>query len=348
MSDTGAIGPIRSYFKGGTDLWIRKWRIILSGPGRTALDLQSESKGRDFRCTFQTQAPDGIIPATAIITIYNLSDATMKGIVKELDQITLEAGYANGRYGIIFQGIVKQYSRGHEENMTESYLRIYAAHAELIYRFAVTNSTAPAGSTNKDTTDAIQKDMLLKKNQAILGYQKTPEKDQKMYRGVVRHGMSVDEMREATDRDNLSWSVQDGKMVLVENGSYVPGQVIDLNASTGLIGHPEITDNGISVTSLLNPAVRVRGLVKLNNDAINWTGAPGGGPSVYWPDLSHVNVFNMLSSDGLYIILVKTHEGDTRGLPWYTHMTCVALTPSQAAASAGVNPARSAGLGNVG
>jgi hypothetical protein len=345
MSDYGAIGSIKSYFHSGTDLWIRKWRIIMTGPGFNSFDLHSESKGRDFRCTFQTQAQEGFTnPATAIITIYNLSDATMKGIVKELDQITLEAGYQDGRYGIIFQGVVKQYTRGHEENMTESYLRIYAAHAELIHRFAVTNSTSAAGSTSEQRMKDIQKDMLLKKDQAYLGYQQSPKEDGKLYRGAVKFGMSVDEMRDEATRANMSWGVHDGQMVLVQGDGYAPGQVIDLNASTGLIGHPEVTDNGISVTSLLNPAARVRGLVKLNNDAINWTGAPGGGPAVYWPSVGTVNVFNMLSTDGLYIIIVKTHEGDTRGNPWYTHMTCIARRPDQATAFAGVNPARAAGF----
>lgn len=333
---------ITSFFSKGTDLWIRKWRIILTGPSGKAFDIQSESKGRDFRCSFQTQAQDGITPATAIITIYNLSDATMKGVVKELDQVTLEAGYADGRYGIIFQGVVKQYTRGHEENMTESYLRIFAAHAELIHRFAVTNSTSPANSSADDRIAEIQKDMQRKDPKVNPGYKEDPQNPIKMYRGVVKHGMSVDEMKDETKSANLVWSIQDGKMVLVKSDSYVPGQVIDLNAQTGLIGHPEITDNGISVTSLLNPAARVRGLVKLNNDSINWTGAPGGGPAVYWPDVAHTNVFDMLSSDGLYIIIVRTHEGDTRGNPWYTHLTCVAHKPSVGAAFGGVDPIRAA------
>ena len=320
---------IVSYFSRGTDLWLRQWRLILTGPSGKSFILKTESEGRDFRCAFQTQAAsENGVPETAIITIYNLSDATMKGVVKELDQVVLEAGYQNGRYGIIFSGIVKQYGRGHEENMTESYLRIYAAHKDPVFRFSVSNSTLPANSTTKDRTVAAQKSMILKDRQLVMGYQQNPTELGKNYRGTVQHGLTVDEMLEEATRANMSWSIQDGKLVLVnQNDGYIPGQIIDLNAETGLIGHPEITDNGISVTSLLNPAVRVRGLVKLNNDSINWLGAPGGSNQVYWPDTSSMNVLDMLSSDGLYIILVRTHEGDTRGNPWYTHMTCIARSP---------------------
>lgn len=309
---------------------------MITGPTGKTFTLQSESQGRDFRCSFQTQAQDGPTPETAIITIYNLSDSTMKGVVKELDQVILEAGYDNGRYGIIFNGIVKQYGRGHEENMTESYLRIFAAHSDTIFRFGVSNNTLPAGSSSDDRSKAIQKDGLLKYYAGVqLGYQDSSKEPQKTYRGSVQHGTTVDEMINESTRANMTWSIQDGKMVLVKNDGYVPGQVIDLNAETGLIGHPEITDNGISVTSLLNPAARVRGLVKLNNDSINWLGAPGGGNRVYWPNAQTINVLDMMSSDGLYIILVRTHEGDTRGNPWYTHMTCQARAPDSQTAIGG-------------
>lgn len=320
---------IVSYFSRGTDLWLRQWRLIMTATSGKTFILKTESEGRDFRCSFQTQAAsDSPAGETAIITIYNLSDATMKGLVKEFDQVILEAGYRDGRYGIIFNGIVKQYGRGHEENMTESYLRIFAAHQDIAFRFGVVNTTLEANSTNEERTKAIQKEILLKNTQAVLGWQDKSKEIGVNYRGVVLHGMGRDEMKEEGTRANMVWTIQDNKMVLLNrNDGYIPGQIIDLNAETGLIGHPEITDNGISVTSLLNPAVRVRGLVKLNNDSINWLGAPGGSNQVYWPNVESSNVLDMLSSDGLYIILVRTHEGDTRGNPWYTHMTCIARSP---------------------
>lgn len=328
------MATLTSIFSKGTDLWLRKWRLILTSSGGKAFILQSESKGIDFRCSFQTQAQDGPIPETAIITVYNLSDATMKGLVKEFDQVILEAGYQEGRYGIIFNGIVKQYGRGHEENMTESYLRIFAAHSDVSFRFSVSNHTLPANSTTNDRIKAPEKDVELKK-EAVLGRQDNSKEPGRLYRGVVGWGAAVDVLSEEATHANMVWSIQDGKMVLVNSDSYLPGQIIDLNAETGLIGHPEITDNGISVTSLLNPAVRVRGLVRLNNDSINWLGAPGGSPYVYWPNTSSMNILDMLSSDGLYIILVRTHEGDTRGNPWYTHLTCMAHKPDRQAAFGG-------------
>jgi hypothetical protein len=338
---------ITSIFSKGTDLWLRRWRLIMTGPNGKAFTLQTESKGRDFRCSFQTQASDGITPETAIITVYNLSDSTMKGLVKEFDQVILEAGYQEGRYGIIFNGIVKQYSRGHEENMTESYFRIFAAHSDITFRFAVANATLAADSTSQARMDEAQRSALLKK-EASIGQQDLPSRPGGLYRGAVLWGAVTDVMSEEATHANMVWSIQDGKMVLVKSDSYVQGQIIDLNAETGLIGHPEVTDNGISVTSLLNPAARVRGLVKLNNDSINWTGAPGGSNVVYWPDVSSINTYDLLSNDGLYIILVRTHEGDTRGNPWYTHMTCMAHKPAISAAfggsSAGGSDERSARL----
>ena len=40
------------------------------------------------------------------------------------------------------------------------------------------------------------------------------------------------------------------------------------------------------------------------------------------------NYYVATEADGNYIALVIDHEGDTRGQPWYSHLTCLASDPT--------------------
>lgn len=48
----------------------------------------------------------------------------------------------------------------------------------------------------------------------------------------------------------------------------LPGEAIVLRADTGMLGAPEINDKGIAVKCLMNPALRVNGAIKLDNNGI--------------------------------------------------------------------------------
>ena len=62
--------------------------------------------------TFETSQQDAESPNSAAIRVFNLSDQTIKRIQGEFDSVVLQAGYANGPFGIIFKGNIKQYRIG--------------------------------------------------------------------------------------------------------------------------------------------------------------------------------------------------------------------------------------------
>ena len=61
-------------------------------------------------------------------------------------------------------------------------------------------------------------------------------------------------------------------MILISNGSSVKGTVPKLTASTGLIGYPSMSSNGISFKAVFNPQFKFAGLVELKTLVPKCTG----------------------------------------------------------------------------
>jgi hypothetical protein len=151
-------------------------------------------------------------------------------------------------------------------------------------------------------------------------------------RGTVSRGMANSELGNLGRQVGFAYTYTDGKINIVPLNGYLPGEAIKLSASTGMIGWPEQTQEGINVTSLLNPAIHVQNLVQIDNADINKTQAPGGGFTVKdFPAPGVVTIYQPVTNDGFYKVLVVEHEGDSRGNPWYTNMVCLAVDGTAAA-----------------
>jgi hypothetical protein len=149
--------------------------------------------------------------------------------------------------------------------------------------------------------------------------------------GKLLAGPSVDGLNQLSKTTGTSWAIVNGKVQVVPLTGYLPGAAVVLNAKSGLVGWPVNTTGGINATCLLNPAIRLRGLVQINNAEINTTGpAQGSGVPGFpnavtnFPALNTVTQFATVTDDGFYRVMVIEYEGDTRGNPWYSHLTLLA------------------------
>jgi hypothetical protein len=260
-------------------------------------------------------------PNTMIVRVYNLKDETVNAI-KEFDTVTLVAGYVNGNKGNIFQGDIKQIHFGRERNV-DRFVEIRAGDGDQAYNFAVINQTFPAGTNDQQQLSAIASAMQLPVAQTAEGFMTTGGI---LPRGKTMFGMARLHMAELAKRNDCRWSIQNGVVTLVPNTGYLPGQAVEINSSTGMIGTPEQTDNGIIVRCLLNPAIQIGQAVKINNRDINQTTVK----SQFWPSYTSQYYPATITNDGLYRVLVAEHYGDTRGTgnDWYTELTCLDIDPS--------------------
>lgn len=291
--------------------------------------------GLDLRVRFQITANDIETPNAAVIRVYNLSSERIKQFIAEFTQVTVIAGYGENP-GVIFKGNVKQFRRGKERNV-DSYLDILAADGDLAYNFGFVNVSLPAGTTLLDVFNQSVKVMSAEAEKAGATLTADPYATQVLQqfggilpspRGKVMFGLARNYLRDLARTTNTRWSIQGGRVVLVPTTGYLPGDVIKINSASGLIGVPEATEQGITVTTLLNPAIQVGLRVQLNEADVTETVVR----EQFFPGYKDLNLVATVdhSTEGFYRVIVIEHEGDTRGQPWYTKLVCLKLDPSAA------------------
>jgi hypothetical protein len=304
---------------------------------RISLIVSADTKGLDLsnlRITFKIQAPDADAPPTAYIRVYNLTDAQANSIQKEFQKVTLQAGYQNGNFAVIFTGTIAQVRRGRESNI-DTFVDIMAADSDEMFNFALVNQSVAKNSTAQQRFNAVMQEAAKFNVQATAA---SPANvggtGGVLPRGKVLFGMARAQLNSLCQSNLCTWSVQNGQVTVIPLTGYLPGEVLKLNSRTGLIGVPEATQNGVEAMCLLNPYIKVGGRVQIDQAELNTTIVKQQG---LFPQYSSVSYPASTANDGVYRVLVVEHEGDSRGNPWYSKLTCLAID-STSPASSGVLP----------
>ena len=307
--------------------WIRKIGLFVF-PDTEAIDLSA------FRIVFEIHNADVESPNHAVIRVFNLSSQTIQQLqIAEFASVTLNAGYVGGNYGVVFSGTIKQFRIG-RESATDTYLDILAADGDIGYNQGFVNFSASKGSDAATIAQNIANGMpgvtIDPTAQQILSDTQHPI----LPRGQVLFGMARAGLRGLASSLDYSWSIQDGKLTFIPNAGYLPGEAVAINTNTGMVGVPQQTDQGIRITCLLNSRIRIGGLVQLNNkDIIQLLQQnPNNGPIPY-NQYAGIQQNAILAKDGIYRAYVVEHEGDSRGNPWFTTITCLTTDLSAASSS---------------
>ena len=295
----------------------RKVSLIVGREEGDALDLSG------LRITFRVSRTDQQTPNSADIRIYNVSGATTQRIGSEFKRVVLQAGY-EGNFGIIFDGTIKQVKRGgdalsdsREAPQTDTCIDISAADGDVAYNHAVVNTTLAAGSSAADHVAAAC--AAMNPFGVTQGYVPTLPGN-RLARGKAMFGMARDVMRTAAQTTDTLWSIQDGKLIMVPETSYLPDEVYVINARTGMTGKVEQASNGTRVRMLLNPRVRIGRLLRIDH--------------ARQPQLEAGGKAAATADDGYYYVARVEHRGDTRGNDYYTEATCLKADATRLAAAA--------------
>lgn len=313
-----------------TEQYKRKATLVVGRPERlsnnpsayvpgSALDLS------EFHFTFSTVQQDVESPSNCSIRVYNLSRQTLDNLTKnEYSTVVLQAGY-EGRYGVIFKGTLKQFRIG-KESATTTYLDLLASDGDQAYNYSVVAKTLAASSTPQDRINAALAAMA--PNGVTAGHL-MPFTGGVLPRGKVLFGMARAAVRNEARQQGATWEIANGQVNIIPLDGYLPGEAVELNALTGMIGIPEQTENGIRVRSLLNPLITVGGLVKIDNRSINRIVQQNPrAATVAYNSYTGIQLLATVTNDGLYRVFVAEHQGDTRGQAWYTDIVCLAVDPS--------------------
>lgn len=284
----------------------RKFSLIVFGTDLNGLDLS------ELRCKFVVKRSDTMTPNVADIRVYNLEQNTALRIKSEFKKVVLQAGY-EGNYGVIFQGNIKQAIIG-RESATDTFVDIVAGDGDRAYNYSIVNTTIAAGGTQLDQAQAAISAMSTKGVGSGHIGEMPPES---LPRGKVMYGNSRNYLRDVAQTSNKTWSIQDEKVTFVSKKSYLPGEAIVLNSQTGMIGTPQQTNEGVNVKCLLNPMIKIGGRVKIEENLIQDLKINLTVPN------SAANIPAPFSANGVYYNLVVEHQGDTRGVDWYSSIVCL-------------------------
>jgi len=291
--------------------YIRRCNLLVAGASGEGLDLSG------LRISFKVKKSDAQTPNTAEIRVYNLAESTAKQIREEFKTITLQAGY-EANFGIIFAGNIKQVRFGRESG-TDTYIDIAAGDGDDAYNYAVVNTTLAAGATQANQIQAAAGALSERGvGQGFIADTGT----QSLARGKVMYGMARDYLRQSAEASETTWSVQDGKLQFVKLTEVLPNQAVLLNSKTGLVGTPELTNEGLKARCLLNPLLKIAVRVKIDEADVAEAKLPSSGKD------SPANAGASVAQDGIYRLLVVEHSGDTFGNDWYSDLVCLSADPT--------------------
>ena len=299
------------YVADSSEQYLRKVELFVSDSDGAGLDLSL------LRIKFSVKRSDSMTPNMADIRVYNVKPETAQLIKKEFKQVILQAGYESN-YGVIFQGNIKQVIIGRESG-TDTFIDIIAGDGDRAYNFSIVNTTIAAGCTQSDQLKSCVQSMSAKGvTEGHVGEMPTNQ----LPRGKVMYGNARNYLRNVAQTTDKSWSIQDEKITFVSNTSYLPGEAVELTSKTGMIGAPSQTNEGVNVKCLLNPRINTGGRIKIDNASVEQLkinfqvpGSPSNYPAP-------------LDADGFYYVLVVEHQGDTRGVEWYSTLVCLIIHPT--------------------
>lgn len=260
----------------------RQWKLDISNDSET-LSIEQ------LRVAFEIDKTINEKPNPAKIQVWNLNRNHINQILsQEYKKAALFVGYNELRQ--IYSGDITKV-RIQREGL-DFILTLECSDGHTAYTQSRAKTTLKAGATDKQIVEEIQKTMPKVQAGAI----DIPNKRQ-LPRGRVLNGDSREVLNRVARNNNADWSIQDGYLVFLPKDKVLSDDAVLISQDTGMINAPEQTDDGLEITCLLNPALQIGGLIKLE---------------------SIIEYFN-----GEYKVVKLAHSGDGIGGDWHSKMTVV-------------------------
>ncbi len=219
-----------------------------------------------LRISFKVERDRKPEPNKNEVQVYNLSEESRAGI-KKGDLLTVEAGYAD-TIAEIYQGNVRTIS--HVQNGGDWITKLTAGDGETAHRTArVSESFGP----NTKVSDVLKK--LVDAYGVKIGNAdemiKTKAKINQYLKGKTLYGQVSEQLERILAENGLEYSIQSGALQVVEIGKAVDAPAVKLASDSGLVGSPEIAEQGkdrktvIKIRSLLQPLIIPGRLIDLDS-----------------------------------------------------------------------------------
>ena len=260
----------------------RRWKLDISNDQET-LSIEQ------LRVAFEIDKTINEKPNPAKIQVWNLNrDHINQLLSQDYKKVALSVGYGELRQ--IYAGDITK-TRIQREGL-DFVLTLECSDGHQAYTQSRAKTTLKAGATDKQIVEELQKTMPKVQSGAI-----DIPNQRKLPRGRVLNGNSRDILTKIARNNKADWSIQDGSLIFLPKDKVLSDDAVLISQDTGMINAPEQTDEGLELTCLLNPALQIGGLVKVE---------------------SIIDYFN-----GEYKVVKLAHSGDGIGGDWRSKMTVV-------------------------
>lgn len=256
-----------------------------------------------LRVAFRVEKSLDSDPNTLDLGIYNLSAESRARVQKKGAAVYVLAGY-KGAAQLIFAGEVR--TGDHLRQGPDWLTRLQSGDGDKsILRSNVSESFAP-GTKRSDVARRILGQMGVDpvRIREQLKEGDIPGALAQFTGGYAAFGKASRQLSTVLTPAGLTWSFQDGQLVILKGAGTTPGQAVQLTPDTGLVGSPEF---GTPDKAGGTPVIKARSLLLP-------TLLPG----------SRVQLESERHR-GLLRVEKVVHGGDTAGGEWYTDMEARAL-----------------------
>jgi len=253
----------------------------------------------ELRINFEITKSVLSFPNLARIQIYNPNKDTLAALQSKFTKIVLNAGY-QGDSRLLFTGEIRnvfQMKIGVDRIAT-----VYAGDGQRDWQNASFNKTFTESVTISAAIDEVLKTFKEVTVGALEGIPQIADK----LRGQTLSGSSKDILDQFADEYGFNWSIQDGQVVTTPiEQPLTNAEAVLINAATGMIGSPTVTEIGADVTTLLNPRLLPNSAFKI--ESVNADIQLG---NLFFRDVPRTN------AEGTYKVQEVSFKGDSREGDW--------------------------------
>lgn len=286
----------------------RVYRVEVESGGETFLEATGfpGEAANPLRVTFMVDQTPNAEHTYGEVTIYGLNRDSRDSVYQLGDRVVLTAGYENA-YSVVMDAQINNVEIGREQ--TDSYVKLFCASAINEWEGAIDRSWGRNTSYADIIRDAAAYFNL--PVEMIGDFSDFPRalKGKTISRSAPSALRMLEKSLEKADRGyGFDWYVENGTVVIArENAERADAADYLYSAVTGLIGPPEVTEKGVDITVLMNPAIRPYNTFRV--EAVNQQLTFNG---IYYQGQN----FAQTKAQGRNRVISVKHEGDSHGDTW--------------------------------
>ena len=254
------------------------------GARNSSLKLISE-----LRCKFRVEKSDKKNANSGQFEIYNLSEESRNRFQEDDTIILLSAGYEENVQGVFAGDVTKVEHRFDRQNGDVITLIQSGDGEKSLQKSTVSKSYIKGTSLKSVVSDVINSFSNISFSQSL---DSVIPAAAELVTGGTFEGQSDNILSELLGSFGLSFSIQDNELIVAGNSALDDTNIQLINPSTGLIGSPSKTEDGIALQMLLEPSIRPGSIFRLESQSIT----------------------------GTYKCTKAVYEGDNFDKPWYLSM----------------------------